>query len=80
MTRITIEVPDDVAARVADAAARQGVAAAALASQVVVESLPARRKLGFVGIGSSGDLDGEVARRHKEIIADEFATKSASDV
>lgn len=80
MTRITIEVPDEVAQRVAEAAAREGVALEALAGQVVVEQFPPRRKLGFVGIGASGEGGGDVARRHQEIIAEHFATKTASDV
>lgn len=80
MTRITIEVPDDVAERVNAAAAERGVAPEALAGQVVVESFPPRRKLSFIGIGSSGQPGPSVAERHKEIRREHFADKTASDV
>ena len=54
MTRITIEVPDDVAERVRTAAAKRGVAAEQLAGEAVVEKFPPTHKLGFIGLGRSG--------------------------
>lgn len=80
MTRITIEVPDDVAERVNAAAAERGVAPEQLAGQAVAEQFPARRRLGFIGIGDSGDNGGDIGRRHHEIIRDAFADKTARDV
>jgi hypothetical protein len=80
MTRLTIEVPDEVAERVAQAAAREGVAPEDLAGQAVIESFPPRRTLSFIGIGASGDDGGDIARRHKEIRRAHFAAKTASDV
>lgn len=80
MTRITIEVPDDVAERVNAAAAELGVAPEALAGQVVVEQFPARRRLSFIGIGSSGQSGTSIAEQHKEARRAHFADKTASDV
>lgn len=79
MTKLTIEVPDDVAQRVADAAADRGLAPEALAGEVVAERFPPRRKLGFIGIGSSGQRGESVADRHKEVRRAHFADKTASD-
>lgn len=78
MTRLTIEVPDDVAERVADAAAQQGVAPEQLVGRVVSEQFPPRRRLSFIGIGRSGRTD--TAERHKEIIRETFGDKAADDV
>jgi hypothetical protein len=63
MTRITIEVPDDVAAR-------EGVAPESLASKIVTESVPARRRLGFVGLGRS--TSGRRAAEDEEMLAEGF--------
>ncbi|GAC1541220.1 MAG: hypothetical protein NVS3B12_28640 [Acidimicrobiales bacterium] len=54
MTRITIEVPDDVAERMNAAAAERGVATERLLSEVAAQQFPPRRKLGFIGLGHSG--------------------------
>jgi hypothetical protein len=72
MTRITIEVPDDVAERVNAAAAEAGVAPEALAGQVVVEQFPARRRLGFVALGSS--TSGRRAAEDEEMLAEGFGS------
>ena len=53
MTKLTIEVPDEVAQRVADEAAHRGVGPAQLAADVVTERFGADRKLGFVSLGRS---------------------------
>lgn len=76
MTRITIEVPDDVAERVNAAAAEQGIAPEQLAGQVVVEQFPARRRLSFAAIGSSSS--GRRAAEAEELLAEGgFGTDSA---
>jgi hypothetical protein len=80
MTRITIDVPDEVAERVAEAAARDGVALEDLAGQVVVESFSPRRPLSIIGIGASGQTGGSVAEGHKEFRRTHFADKTACDV
>lgn len=69
MTRITIEVPDDVAERVNAAAAEQGIAPEALAGQAVAEQFPARRRrLSFAAIGSS--TSGRRAAEDEEMLAE----------
>lgn len=70
MTRITIEVPEDVAERVAEAAAREGVAPETLAGKIVTESFPVRRRLGFVGLGRS--TSGRRAADDEEMLAEGF--------
>lgn len=65
---MTIEVPDDVAGRVADAAAERGVAPEELVGQVVSERFPPPRKLGFIGLGHSGR--GDLSQRVKELRRD----------
>lgn len=80
MTRITIEVPDDVAARVAQAAAEAGVAPEELAGRVITVSFPARRRLSFIGIGDSGETGGDLASRVKDLRREHFADTRASDV
>ncbi len=60
-----IEVPDDVAERVTAVAAERGVAPEQLAGEALGEQFPARRKLGFVGLGHSGQ--GDLSRRVKEV-------------
>lgn len=73
----TIEIPDDVAERVAAVAAERGVAPEQLFSEVGAEQFPAKRKLGFVSLGRSGHTD--TARRHEEIIREAFSGKTARD-
>ena len=80
MTKLTIEVPDDVAQRVADAAAERGVAPEKLAGEVLAEQFPAHRGPSFIGIGASGQRGESVAEQHKEIRQDSFADTSAGDV
>lgn len=77
MTRLTVEVPDDVAERVADAAAQQGVAPEQLASQVLADSFPPDGRLSFIGIGRSGR--GDLAERHKEIRRELLAERRAGE-
>ena len=70
MTKLTIEVPDEVAERVTDAAARQGVAPEALVGQVLAEQFPPRRKLGFVSLGRS--TSGRRASEDEDMLAEGF--------
>ncbi len=66
----TIEVPDDVAERVAAVAAERGVAPEQLAGEALVEQFPARRKLGFVSLGSSAS--GRTAAEDEDMLAEGF--------
>jgi hypothetical protein len=70
MTKFTIEVPDEVAERVARAASERGVAPEALASEVLAERFPSRRKLGFVSLGSS--TSGRTAAEDEDMLAEGF--------
>ncbi len=70
MTKLTIEVPDDVAQRVTDAAAERGVAPETLAGEVLAEQFPARRKLGFVSLGRS--TSGRRAAEDEDMLAEGF--------
>jgi hypothetical protein len=69
VTRLTIEVDDKVAQRVAEAAAERGVAPEQLASEVVAEKFAGRR-LAFAAIGASGSTKG--AAEADELLAEGF--------
>lgn len=69
MTKLTIEVPDDVAKRVADAAAERGLAPEALAGEVLAEHF-ARRKLSFASLGRS--TTGRRAADDEDMLAEGF--------
>lgn len=79
VTRITIELPDDLAERVNSAAAERGVAAEELARETLAHQFPAERRVSFIGIGASGGGEA-VAERHREIRKAHFADKTASDI
>ncbi len=71
MTRITIEVDEQVAERVREAAAERGVAPEQLAGQVLAEQFPARRRhLAFAAVGASGSPRG--AAQADELLAEGF--------
>lgn len=70
MTKLTIELPDDVAQRVTAAAAERGVAPEALAGEILAEQFPARRKLGFVSLGRS--TSGRRAAEDEDMLAEGF--------
>lgn len=69
-TRLTVEVEEDLATRVAAAAVERGVAPEALAAEVLAERFPPRRKLGFVSLGSS--TTGRRASEDEEMLAEGF--------
>ena len=69
MTRLTIEVPDEVAQRVVGGCrGERGVAPEALVAEAVTERFPPRRQLGFIGLGHSGE--GDLSGRVKELRRD----------
>lgn len=71
MTKLTIEVPDEVAQRVADAAAQRGLAPEEVAGEAVAEKFSIhRRHLAFAGVGASRSSRG--AAQAEELLAEGF--------
>lgn len=68
MTKLTLEVDDGVAERVAEAAAELGVAPEMLAAEVLTERFSPRRRLGFVSLGSS--TNGRRASEDEHMLAE----------
>jgi hypothetical protein len=67
---VTVRLPDDLAALLAEQAARQSVTADELVARVLAEHIPARRKLGFVAIGASSS--GHTAAEAEELLTEGF--------
>jgi plasmid stability protein len=69
---MTVHLPDELRARVAAEAARQGKSVDALVAEIVAAQVPAEMSEdpleAFIGSGSSGR--GDLARRHREIRAE----------
>ncbi len=70
MTKLTLEVDDGVAARVAEAAAELGVAPETLAAEVLAERFSRPRTLGFVSLGRS--TNGRRAAEDEHMLAEGF--------
>ena len=80
---VTIELPDDALARLRAEAERRGVSidviVAELADRLPAQPTPnATRPLSFIGIGDSGTNE-PIGRRHREIVRDTYAQKTAKD-
>ena len=75
---MTVDLPEELAARLATAAAQRGVSPEALVVEAVEARFPPRRRPSFVGIGRSGQAD--TSERHKEIRREAFADKTSEDV
>jgi len=69
-TKLTVEVEEALATRVAAAAAERGVAPEALAAEVLAERFPPRRTLGFVSLGRS--TSGRRAAEDEDMLAEGF--------
>lgn len=74
---MTVDLPEELAARLAAVAAKRGVSPEALVVEAVEAHLP--RPPSFIGIGASGTTE-PIGRRHREIIREAFADKTARDV
>ena len=70
MTKLTVEVEEEVATRVAAAAAERGLAPEALAAEVLAEQFGPKRKLGFVSLGRS--TSGRLASEDEDMLAEGF--------
>lgn len=77
---VTVHLPEELARRVEAVAERRHQSPEEVVIEAVEAQLPGRRRLSFSGIGSSGPEGGDIGRRHREIIAEAFAEKSARDV
>jgi len=82
MKRITISLPDDLAARLEREAARRSVSASAVVRSALADALGAglegtRRPLPFPVLGNSGVAD--TSQRVEEILAHEWGGADARD-
>lgn len=77
---LVVRLPEELARRVEAVAAERGVSPEQVAVDAIEAQLPARRRLSFSGVGSSGPAGGDIGRRHREVIAERFADKAARDV
>lgn len=78
MTKLTVQLDDEVARQVADAAADRGVAPEDVAAEAIAEKFAPRPRPSFIAIGRSGHTD--TARRHDEVIGEHFAERTAREV
>ncbi|HUP76800.1 MAG TPA: hypothetical protein VM282_27440 [Acidimicrobiales bacterium] len=78
---VTVELPENALARLRAEAVRRNVSIdvviAELAAQLPVEVPRRSSRLSFIGIGHSGR--GDLARRHREICAEQTADLPARD-
>lgn len=82
MKRITISLPDDIAARLEREAARRSVSASAVVRSALADALGAggagtRRPLPFPALGNSGVAD--TSERVEDILAREWGGADAGD-
>ncbi|MHB1713084.1 MAG: ribbon-helix-helix domain-containing protein [Acidimicrobiales bacterium] len=75
-----VHLPDELARRVEAVAATRDLTPEQVAVEAIDAQLPARRRLNFSGVGSPGSGRGDIARRHREIIAEDFAARTARGV
>jgi predicted transcriptional regulator len=80
---LVVHLPEELSRRVEAVAAERGVSAEQVAVEAIEERVGTpeapRRAPNFIGIGSSGAGEA-IGRRHREIIREHFADKTARDV
>jgi hypothetical protein len=81
----TVHLPEELAARMADAASTRGVSVEQLALEAIearfpAPSRPGRTRFPFVGMGDSGASGRDIGRRHREVIREAYAAKTGRDV
>lgn len=80
---MTVHLNEELTRRVEAVAAERGVSAEQVALEAIEESVgtvpAARQAPSFIGIGASGRRE-PTGRRHREIIREHFADKTARDV
>lgn len=67
---ISVKLPDELGALLAEEAARQSLTPDELAARVLAEHIPAGRRLCFVAIGESGS--GRTTAESEEMLAEGF--------
>lgn len=75
---MTVELTGDLADRVEQAAAARGVTPAQLVMEAVTARLPAVPP-SFIGIGASGTTE-PIGARHRELLAERLAGRTAADM
>lgn len=79
---LSVQVPSELAGRLTAEAARRHVSVEELSAELLAAGLPADGQPdaleAFIGSGRSGRPD--LARSHREILAEAFADKTARDV
>lgn len=75
---MTVDLPEELAARLEVVAAERGLSPEALAVEAIEARYPPKRRPSFIGIGRSGRSD--ISDSYKEIRRGAFAEKTAEDV
>lgn len=80
-----VHLPDDLAARLQAAADARGVSVEEVAVEAIEARFPLPRsaagaRFRFVGMGDSGPSGGDIGRRHRQVISEANAAKTARDV
>ena len=80
---LIVHLPEELSRRVEAVAAERGLTAEQVAVEAIEDRIGAReaprRAPSFIGIGASGTNE-PIGRRHREIIREQFADKTARDV
>jgi hypothetical protein len=67
-----VQIPDELAKRLAVEAAERKMAPEEVAADVLDQAIPPRRRVRFIGVGHSGQHDN--ARRSEELLEEHFGT------
>lgn len=72
MVVLHVQIPDELAERLAVEAAERKMAPEEVAADVLDQAIPPRRHVRFIGVGRSGQHDN--ARRSEELLEEHFGT------
>ncbi|HEX6754966.1 MAG TPA: hypothetical protein VF109_03370 [Mycobacteriales bacterium] len=75
---VTVELPDELADRLATAAAGRGETLEQLAVETLEATFPPRPGVSFIGIGASGEKV-PTGRRHRELLRESARSRSPRD-
>jgi ketopantoate hydroxymethyltransferase len=80
---LTVHLSEELSRLLEEAAQARGVSAEQVAVEAIEDRLAApqaqRKAPSFIGIGASGTTE-PIGRRHREIIREHYADKTAADV